>query len=392
MKVVAVMEVSPTDGGGFYQAVNAVLQMQRLCQGRYAFSVAVANAESLEVLQAIGIVAFHLPTTLYERLQPMLPPSRIARRLLRSVSDPVDLERRLVAVGADLVYFVAQWGPHRLKKLCYWATVWDLAHLEFPEFPEVSKQFQIRERMLQRSLAPAHLVVADSHQLCQRICQRYAVAPERVLAMPFAPGLAAAATDSRPRDEVLQRHGLEPGYFFYPAQFWAHKNHLRILEALERCAALGHRLRVVFAGGDAGIRAHVEAATRAKTLQPQVRFLGFVDARDMRGLYQCSRALVMPSYFGPTNLPPLEAWSLGVPVIYSKHLNEQAGDAALLADADDPDALAEQMMACLDDTLCADLVARGSVRLQAIDEQRRLAESVMVDRLKRLEARLRCSA
>jgi len=60
--------------------------------------------------------------------------------------------------------------------------------------------------------------------------------------------------------------------------------------------------------------------------------LGFVPIEDMRGLYEGSLAIVMPTYFGPTNIPPLEAWTLEKPLIYSTHLAEQAGDAALLID------------------------------------------------------------
>jgi glycosyltransferase involved in cell wall biosynthesis len=391
VKIVAVMESSPTDGGAFHQAMNAVLQMQRLCQGHYTFTVATADPTTLAPLASHGIDAFHLPTLLFERLQPVLPPSRVIRRVLRAIRDPVDLERRLVAAGADLVYFVTHWGrAHKIKRLCYWATVWDLAHLDHSEFPEMGHEFRERERVLSHALGPALTVIADSALLAQRICHHYGVAPERVLVMPFAPALNLDPAHSRPGEEVLRRFGLEPGYFFYPAQFWAHKNHVRILQALRLCAERGQQLQVVFAGGNMGARPHVEATVHAMGLQSQVKFLGFVDALDMRGLYQGSRALVMPTYLGPTNLPPLEAWSLGVPVIYSRHLSEQAGDAALLANSDDATELAECMLAMLDDQLRADLVTRGTRRLQDIELQRREAEHAMLDRLQRLQARLGC--
>ena len=58
----------------------------------------------------------------------------------------------------------------------------------------------------------------------------------------------------------------------------------------------------------------------------------------MASLYKESIALVMPSYFGPTNIPPLEAFNLGVPVLYSDlpGLKDQVGDAALLLDLNKP--------------------------------------------------------
>ena len=71
----------------------------------------------------------------------------------------------------------------------------------------------------------------------------------------------------------------------------------------------------------------------------QIRHLGYVPANDMAALYANAEALVMPTFFGPTNIPILEAWGLGCPVITSdiRALREQAGDAALLADPNSAD-------------------------------------------------------
>ena len=58
----------------------------------------------------------------------------------------------------------------------------------------------------------------------------------------------------------------------------------------------------------------------------------------------------MPSYFGPTNIPPLEAFSLGVPVIYpsDEFYLEQVGDAALKMDLDKPLSLSENIIRLLE--------------------------------------------
>lgn len=392
MKVVAVMEVSPQDGGGFYQALNAVLQMQRLCEGRHAFQVAATNAASLPLLAEFGVAAFHLPTTLLERLQPWLPGGYILHRLLRRITDPVGLERRLLAEGADLAYFVAPWGRmRRFSRLSYWLTVWDLGHLDHPEFPEVFAHFHARERILNAALGAASLTVADSPTLVNQLSHRYGLTGDRIVPMPFAPAKNLNAANCRSRDEVLNAYGLTSGYLFYPAQFWAHKNHVRILEALHACRERGHLLQAVFAGGDFGVRQHVESTAHVLGVAKQVHFLGFVQPGDMRGLYEGAHALVMPTYFGPTNLPPLEAWSLGVPVVYSSHLAEQAGDAALLADPDNGHELADRIIESLDPELRQSLIHRGRLRLSVIHEQREQAESRLLDELQRLAARLRCS-
>jgi glycosyltransferase involved in cell wall biosynthesis len=62
----------------------------------------------------------------------------------------------------------------------------------------------------------------------------------------------------------------------------------------------------------------------------------------LESFYKNALALVMPTYFGPTNIPPLEAFHWGCPVCYSDlpGLREQVGDAAFLMDLEDPGSLA----------------------------------------------------
>jgi glycosyltransferase involved in cell wall biosynthesis len=100
-------------------------------------------------------------------------------------------------------------------------------------------------------------------------------------------------------------------------------------------------------------------------------------------LYRQSLALVMPSYFGPTNLPPLEAFALGVPVLYPDKagLREQVGAAALLMDLRDPDSLATHLN---------DLLSQPELRHRLVtDGHNRLIELDALDRIKILERILR---
>ena len=91
----------------------------------------------------------------------------------------------------------------------------------------------------------------------------------------------------------------------------------------------------------------------------------------------------MPSYFGPTNLPPLEAFALGVPVLYPDKagLREQVGTAALLMDLQDPDSLATHLN---------DLLTQPALRQLLVTAGRnRLLELDAIDRKKILERILR---
>jgi glycosyltransferase involved in cell wall biosynthesis len=97
----------------------------------------------------------------------------------------------------------------------------------------------------------------------------------------------------------------------------------------------------------------------------RIRRLGYVADDRRRDLLAGARVLAYPSKYEGFGFPPLEAMSVGVPVVSTRAgaLPEVTGDAALLVDPDDRDALAEALHQVLDDDrLRATLVERGHAR------------------------------
>jgi glycosyltransferase involved in cell wall biosynthesis len=100
---------------------------------------------------------------------------------------------------------------------------------------------------------------------------------------------------------------------------------------------------LVFTGSDQGNLSHIRRVTDETGLSQKVTFLGFVERSMLVNLYRNAFALIFPSFFGPDNLPPLEAFALGCPVIAANipGSEEQLGDAALLVDPTDEFAMAQ---------------------------------------------------
>lgn len=393
MKVIAVLEDDIEVGGGFNQALNAILQMQRICERHFEFEVLARNASGAAQLMSLGIAAQPFAFTFLDRLFLYLSRPLWGRRLLRRMRLVGSFERQLIRRGCDLVYFVRQSVlSGALQRLNFVTTLFDLCHRDTPEFPEVREfgEFELREHLFRTHFAGAVIVLTDSVALAAAAVRRYGLDADRLLAMPFAPAAFLDARTANDKNAVLRKYGLAEGYLFYPALFWAHKNHIRILEALVLLRNRGQYPRVVFCGGDRGNLGHVQRFADQNALREQVRFLGFVPAQDMRGLYEASAAVIMPTYFGPTNLPPLEAWAMGKPLIYSTHCAEQAGDAALCVDPDDAEDLARALQRSTDAQASADLARRGALRLRQIEQQRDAAEAELLRRLRRFEARRRC--
>jgi len=393
MKVVAILEHSITGGGGFNQALNAILQMQRICKGRFEIEVFTTQAENAIHLQKFDIPVVTFTYSLVDKFLAKFSINSVWQVIQSRIKIIGSFEGKLVKHDCDLVYFVTPSGyMASLQKLNHIATVWDVCHRDTPEFPEVRNfnEFFIRERNNQNYLSSAVAILVDSECSADSISFRYSIDHERLLSMPFTPSPFLGVDLSESKDDVLKIYNLDTKYFFYPAQFWSHKNHIRILEALLLLKREGDKHTVVFCGGDQGNKAYVKKVVEQSNLDSQVRFLGFVPAEHMRGLYEGCQAVIMPTYFGPTNMPPLEAWTLGKPLIYSAQFSGQVKDAAVLVDPDDASQLAAAITACMDKKFSEKIIKAGRLRLQELSDEHAISEASLLARLKIFEKRLRC--
>ena len=168
--------------------------------------------------------------------------------------------------------------------------------------------------------------------------------PDRIKILPF-PTLSYVLDLKNTEDiDIDDRYDIPKDYLFYPAQFWPHKNHANLLLALKKLKEeYALDLPLVLVGSDKGNEAYIRNLADEMGLSAQVFFLGFVSTVELVALYKNAFALTFMTFFGPDNLPPLEAFALGTPVIASdvSGAKEQLGDAALLVDPKNPEQIAE---------------------------------------------------
>ena len=394
IKITAIIDSTIGTGGGFDQALNAIVQMERLSLNRFEFNVFTTQESNVSVLNRLGIQARTTKITFRDRLLVKLSQNNLWQSLQGYFQLIGPLEKKLMQEGCSLVYFVTPGNlSAALQKLNYITTLWDLCHRETPEFPEVRdfNKFLTREEKYKNTFGPALVTITESQRLADMASEYYGIESNRFLAMPLTPSQFLSEVHAVNAKQVLNKYKLQASYFFYPAQFWSHKNHIRILQALVILRnEYGWKPNVVFSGKDFGNLDYIKEFISNSMLVSQVRILGFVPSEDIRGLYENAKAVVMPTYFGPTNLPPLEAWLLGVPLIYSAQLASQAGNAALLVDPDSAIELAEAMLRCRQLEVREQLIHAGYQRLKAIGDQRLCAEAKLCKVISKFATRREC--
>jgi glycosyltransferase involved in cell wall biosynthesis len=271
----------------------------------------------------------------------------------------------------------------------YVMAIHDIQHRLQPEFPEVSAEgeWEGREYVFRNGACnhAAVLLLVDSEvgkEDILNIYGPYGVRPDQVKVLPYLPAsYLPKEIAEREYRRVRNDYQLPDRYLFYPAAFYPHKNHGRIVQALalaKRQWQLG--IPIVFCGPNkvSSVEGGLHDRTMKRTfdetmkqvrelgIEDQVLYLGYVADGDIGALYAGAQALVMPTFFGPTVIPPLEAWAYGCPVVTSdiRGIREQMGDAALLVDIRSVDSIAAGIARVWQDgALRKDLVDRGRKRL-----------------------------
>ena len=371
-------------GGGYQQALSSALLTQKLPKELVDVVFFTLFEENVSILATYGIKAEVINLSFFEKIRNKFR-DKITNKyffdLIKKIEEYSPFEKKLNEYKIDLVYFLSPiCFQQSLEKLNYITTLWDLCHRDNPEFPEVrlSRELEYRDDNFKKILSRASAIIVDSDLGKMNAAHRYGIDLERIHILPFQPAEATRSkTDliTSQKLKINEKFKVDK-YVFYPAQFWAHKNHVYLLEGLFILEQkYGLKISAIFSGDDKGNKKYVENHAKKLKLEDRIHFVGFVKNEEIVELYKQSIALVMPSYFGPTNLPPLEAFQLGVPVLYSDQpgLRDQVGDAALLMDLKDPNSMALHLKQLIEnEQLREQLIKLGYVRLKHFDSYDRV--------------------
>lgn len=394
MKIIAVIDFEITSGGGFNQAINAIRQLKSVCDGVHEIEVGTTIKENIRRLKELKLDCFYFNYTLKDRLIGRLSACGWWPAFQRKFKFLGTTEKLFLSKGAELIYFSTPSPiPLALQITNYIYTLWDLCHIERCEFQEVRDYgaFWVRDRQYERILPLALAIITDSVHLANIASVRYRVDISRFVPIPFAPSpFFEKDFDLKEAELIISELNIKREYYYYPAQFWPHKNHIKVIEAIRLLKESGNDILVVFSGSDQGNIHYVKSKIKEQGLENNTRFLAFLPENKVRALYYHALAIVMPSYFGPTNLPPLEAWTTSTPLIYSNMFKEQAGDAAILVDPISAREIADAMLKSKDKYIRSKLAELGSQRLLQIEEQRIAALGTLKSTLHRYQEMKKC--
>ncbi len=274
----------------------------------------------------------------------------LAREVVRRPPD-------LLFVPAHVLPFIFPW--HSLPASV--VTIHDVGYRYFPAaHPRLQRLYlEISTRW---SAWAATRLIAVSQATANDLVRFYQTPPPKIQVIYEAAGATLPLPPSENGASSQPIHLPRP-YALYVGTLQPRKNLARLVQAyqqLHQQQPIGWDL--VLVGGQGWLDPPLSALVTDPAVAAQTHLLGYVPDEDLAKLYSQALFFCFPSLFEGFGLPVLEAQRYGVPVMAANNsaLPEIAGDAAILVDPTDVDAIASAMLQLSqDETLRQKLIAAG---------------------------------
>jgi len=172
--------------------------------------------------------------------------------------------------------------------------------------PQFFKEKEIKHRKLeqQKLIKQNEMIVFSSYDALTHFKNIYPKAKNLTKVLQFA--VTHPNYNQLNFKKVLEKYKINRSYYFCSNQFWAHKNHKIILEALKILKKQNREVLVVFSGKESDYRNpnffdELQDYININKIENQVKFLGFIDREEQLLLMEKSIAVIQPSLF--------EGWS-----------------------------------------------------------------------------------
>lgn len=279
--------------------------------------------------------------------------SYLARKIIyRSFGRDILMERLLARHNIDILSHSSPLGKNSSKPSIGWIP--DFQHIRLPGFFS-AKERDWRDRSFARSADGSTAVIVSSEDAKRDLLAFRPSAASKVRVLRFVSDVGGFDGEGEPKEGLLGRYGIDGAYLHVPNQFWAHKNHAVVIDALGIARSRGRVITVVSTGNvqDRRNPQHIEMLiqrAREANCVANFKMLGIVPYADLAALMKYSAGVINPSFFEGWSTTVEEAKSLGKTLVLSDipvH-REQAPQHAVYFAPDSPADLCDRMLDILD--------------------------------------------
>ena len=289
--------------------------------------------------------------------------------------------------GGDIYHYFNFTAPSISRRKKVIITIHDMVYKILPETVSY-KTLYILNREMERSVKRADAIITVSENSRKDILRFHDVESDRISIVN--PGIdydffkAAQDMDGNTLSMVRKKYNLPDRFILYLGTIEPRKNITALVGAYEKLPEdIRREFKLVIAGGVGwkadGILKRIKESPEAANIMR----IGYVDEADKHFIYGAAAVFVFPSLYEGFGIPVIEAMASGTPVVTSSNssLPEAGGDAALYSDANDIEAISDNILRVLTDKeLEAEMIRRGMKHAASFSWKKSAGKTVEVYR------------
>ena len=359
MKIGIYLEGSPKMGGGFFQSLKASLLLLDIKKYSSEIELIITKEETKEYLSKKKIENKLFNLNKISNYLSQLFEINSFNDLLNKLKIKHPFYNFIKKNKYDLIVFL---GPSQMSKFCkdvgFISNIWDLDHKKNSQFPvdNLSNVYENKEKLLKEIVTRAFKIIVPHKSNKDDLINFYKASKDKISIqnfIPMLPTIYKEKSDTVKYNEIFFKFKLpnDKKIIFYPAQFWAHKNHKYLIDVAKIMKSKqNEKYLFVFCGGNKGNYSYIKEQVVKNKLEDHIRIFNFLSDDEVISFYKNCNAVVMPTFCGPTNLPIYESFFFKKIIFYTKNLipDDPINDHLVPIDISSPNDLYERLEICFD--------------------------------------------
>ena len=352
MKLAIIFDANERGGGGFYQSIKTIETLIKFKKNNYELQIITTTPEGQKDIENRGFKSICFNKQRWSNIYYKLKTSKILELILKKLRIKNPFSDFLNQNKIDFVYFL---GPSNLVNLCeennFIVNIYDFNHRMDNYFPEYRAQSVIDERevLFQNCVNKSFKIIVDTERTKKELKFLYSCKENKIEVIPFNTYLPSLFEKNK-KENIVNIDSLkfdfikEKKTFFYPAQFWAHKNHTYIIEASKILKDKNINFYFIFCGSNKGNLKVIKDKIKENNLENNIKIFDFLKDEEIIFLYQNVSAIVMPTYVARSTLPLYESFYFNKNIFYAKDvLDPKLEELVIPIDLNDPKDLSKKL-------------------------------------------------
>ena len=342
MKIAAFVDISGGSGGGLQQTLGTINVLEKIKSDKYEIKFSSSSRFASNYFKSRGIESlFFNKSSFLNKLNLKLFKFEFVKKILKFFNISNSFEKFLNENNIDLVFFVDQ---SHLSIFCenknFIFNVWNLDHKKLCFFPEYSyKKFINSEKIYKHASKRAFKIITDCKKTKLEFSEFYNCPKNKISILPLISNLIFNENNESYENENKSLKNIDlKKTLFFPAQFWAHKNHRYIVDAFHELNLKGETVfNCIFTGRDRGNLKFIQKKIREFGLEEKFYIYEYLEDEEIINIYKNCYLTILPTYVGNTSLPLFEAFYFKSRIAYNAEILEDVyKDKVINLKLDDP--------------------------------------------------------